>query len=149
MPNTLLILKTKLTNKSDKLLLLNSPKLWTSTENSSMTPLKTDKDSKKNFNKPKTTLLGTNLDKTRSTERWKSSSITNVTATNFSLDQSKWTKNVLKLSPSWNKMLLVTLLPDNHSNSPNSPRLTSNPWEKNSRCTPTSSHKTKSNHSSN
>ena len=110
---------------------------------------RTELDSNKNLLLPRITLLGMNLDRTKSIEKLKSSLTTNATATNSSLDPSSTTRKLWKLSTYWNKMSLGTSSTETRSNWTKCPRKKFSPWERNSGCTAPSLAKMKSTHSYN
>ncbi len=149
MPNKLLTPKTTLMNKSEQQLLLSSPRSWRWTRNFGSNLKTTKRDSNKNLLTPRTTSLGTNLDKTKSTERLKLFQTTNATPTNFSCVQSRWTKKPSKQLSSSSKTSPVTLLLDNHSNLTKWVRLKFHPLLKSLRNTAMFSTITKSRASSN
>ncbi len=145
----LLTPRTTLMNKSELQPFLSSPKLWRWTKSSLFNHKITRLDSNKNLPIPRTISLGTILEETKSNVRLKLLKITNVTLINFSCAPSRWTKKPLKLLSSLSKTLLVTLLPDNPSNSTKCPNLKFQPLLKSSRNTVMSSMNTKSRASSN
>jgi len=136
--NSLLTERMKLMNSLELKPLLNSPKWWTWIKSYGMMLSKTELFLKMNWNKPRTTLLGTKTDKTTSREKLMFFLTTNAIPTNFSSDPWKWMLKLWKLLSFWSKIYLDTLQEVNQLNYPKSTKNKSKVLPKNSRCIVTS-----------